>query len=350
MMGWVADKVDRFRGRGAHAATVPPMDGTLRPNTRLEEAAVVARIAAPDNLVMFRGQVLFSSGCDIHILDPATGAVTDWRRCAAEVTALAVQDDTLAIALADGSLVLAGDSDRSVTSPGPCVTAMAPGGAGRIVVCVGSSRNSAGEWKRDLLQAGATGSVWSLRVADGGTERLAQGLAWPCGAAMTSGRQLVVVEAWRHRVMQPGAAPLFTDLPGYPGRLSPAPGGWWLTVFAPRNQLIELVLRERDYRERMMREVEPDHWIAPTLSPAVNFNEPMQGGAIRTHGIVKPWAPTRSYGLLVRLDGRFQPIASYHSRADGRFHGVTSALHLGDRVLVTSRGGNAVLALTEVQP
>ena len=76
----------------------------------------------------------------------------------------------------------------------------------------------------------------------------------------------------------------------------------------------------------------------------------MQGGAIRTHGIIKPWAPTRSYGLLVRLDANFQPIASYHSRADGLFHGVTSALQIGDRVLVASRGGNAILSLTEAQP
>jgi hypothetical protein len=347
LIGWVTDRIDRFRGRGAYAATVPPMDGALRPNTRLEDGEVVARIAAPDNLVLYRGQVLLSSGATILALDVGSGAVTDWRRCAAEVTALAVQGDTLAIGLADGSLVLSGDGDRTVTAPGPCVTALADGGAGRLILCVGSARNPVGDWKRDLLQGGVTGSVWSLGF-DGAAERLADGLAWPCGAAMADGG-VVVVEAWRHRLTQEGAA-LVTDLPGYPSRLSPAGDGWWLTVFAPRNQLIELTLREHAYRERMMREIAPQHWIAPSLSPAVDFNEPMQGGAIRTHGIIKPWAPTRSYGLLVRLDAQFQPVASYHSRADGRFHGVTSALQVGDQVLVTSRGGNAVLALTEVQP
>ena len=349
MMSWVTNRVDKFRGRGAYAPTVPPMDGALRPNTLLEEAAVVARVAAPDNLVQYRGQVMFSSGADIHMLDPATGSTSNWRRCPAEVTALAVAGDTLAIGLADGSLILSGATDRTVKTPGPCITAIAPGGAGHLIFCIGSARNPAAEWKRDLLQGGASGSVWALSLADGGLQKLADGLSWPAGAAM-AGERLVVVEAWKHRMTQAGAAPLITDLPGYPCRLSPAPDGWWLSVFAPRNQLIELVLREDDYRTRMMREVDPDHWIAPTLSPAVDFNEPMQGGAIRTHGIIKPWAPTRSYGLLVRLDGRFRPIASYHSRADGRFHGVTSALHWGDRALVASRGGNAILALSEVQP
>lgn len=347
LIGWVTDRIDRFRGRGAYAATVPPMDGALRPNTRLEDADVVARIAAPDNLVVYRGQVLFSSGATIMALDLASGAMTDWRRCPTEVSALAVQGETLAIGLTDGSLILAGDSDRTVKAPGGCITALVDGGDGRLILCVGSARNPSGEWKRDLLQGGATGALWSIGL-NGVAQKLSDGLAWPSGAAV-AGSGVVVVEAWRHRLTQSGA-PLVTDLPGYPSRLSPAPGGWWLTVFAPRNQLIELVLRERDYRERMMHEVAPDHWIAPSLSPAVDFNEPMQGGAIRTHGIIKPWAPTRSYGLLVRLDARFQPIASYHSRADGRFHGVTSALQVGDKVLVTSRGGNAVLALTEVQP
>lgn len=349
MIAWISTRIDRFRGRGAYAATVPPMDGALRPNTLLEEAPVLSRLPAPDNLVQFRGQVLLSSGETILALDPDTGSTAEWRRCGAEVTALAVQDDTLAIGLADGSLILTGAVERNLKAPSPCITALAPGGAGQVILCIGSSRNPAGEWKRDLLQRNAKGSVWSLNLSDGALTKRADNLAWTAGAAL-QGDQLVVVEAWAHRLSRQGSAPLITDLPGYPARLSPAPGGWWLAVFAPRNQLIELVLREAAYRDRMMAEIDPAHWIAPTLSPAADFNEPMQGGAIRTHGIIKPWAPTRSYGLLVRLDDQFRPVASYHSRADGRFHGVTSALALGNRVLVASQGGNAVLSLTEVQP
>lgn len=350
MIAWISDRVDRFRGRGAYAATVPPMDGALRPNTTLEEAAILARVTAPDMLVEFRGQVLVSSGAVILALDTSSGALTDWRRCEADITAMAVQDDSLVIGLADGSLIVTdGRADRVVKAPSACITALAPGDAGQVLLCIGSTRNAAADWKRDLLQRNAKGQVWALSLADGGLRKLADGLAWPAGAALQNG-QLVVVEAWAHRLVRPGAVPLVTDLPGYPSRLSPAEDGWWLTVFAPRNQLIELVLRERDYRDRMMAEIHPDHWIAPTLSPAADFNEPMQGGAIRTHGIIKPWAPTRSYGLLVRLDNQFRPIASHHSRADGRFHGITSALQIAGRALVASQGGHAILSLTEAQP
>ncbi len=69
------------------------------------------------------------------------------------------------------------------------------------------------------------------------------------------------------------------------------------------------------------------------------------GGALRTRGIFKPWSPTRSYGLLVKLDSRFRPVASFHSRADGQHHGVTSWLDLGDQILVASQGGKAILSL-----
>ena len=349
MIGWAKNQIDSFRGRGVHAATVPPMDGALRPNTRLEQAAVLARLPAPDNLVLHQGQVLFSSGPVIHALDMGSGAVSDWRGFGAAVSALMSREGVLAVALEDGTLTLCGTADRVVTGIGGGITAIAPGESGRLIVCVGSAKLGPGEWKRDLLQAGASGAVWTVSMADAAVTKVAGGLAWPAGAAMAEGR-IVVVESWKHRVAQIGAAALVTDLPGYPSRLSPAPGGFWLAVFAPRNQLIELVLREKSYRERMMREVDPAFWIAPSLSPATGFYDPMQGGAIRTHGMVKPWAPTRSYGLLVRLNAAFQPVASYHSRADGRFHGVTSALQLGDRVLVTSRGGNAVLSLAEVSP
>jgi hypothetical protein len=105
------------------------------------------------------------------------------------------------------------------------------------------------------------------------------------------------------------------------------------------------VLAEDRYREDMIAEVEREYWIAPTLSSGRVFLEPLQCGSVRTMGIHKPWSPSRSYGLLVRLDAELRPVASWHSRAGGRRHGVTSALALPGRVLVAAKGGDAILEI-----
>jgi hypothetical protein len=144
-----------------------------------------------------------------------------------------------------------------------------------------------------------------------------------------------------------GAQEIVLDkLPGYPARLaSDGDGGAWLCLFAPRNRLIEFVLQEDAYRADMMREIARDYWIAPALSSGAAFLEPLQCGGVKTMGIHKPWSPTRSYGLVVRLDRTLRPVSSFHSRANGRRHGITSVVEVDGRVLATSKGGNAILRL-----
>ena len=163
---------------------------------------------------------------------------------------------------------------------------------------------------------------------------------------------MAVSESWRHRVVvlrRAGGAPepVLADLPGYPARLvAAAAGGYWLAVFAPRNQLIEFVQREPEFLARMMADVDSDYWAAPSLETVRRrFLEPLQGGAQKHLGMVKPWAPTRSYGLVVRLDRRFRPTDSFHSRADGRRHGVMSCVEHGGRLIVAAKGGDAIVAL-----
>ena len=122
------------------------------------------------------------------------------------------------------------------------------------------------------------------------------------------GSGLIVSESWRHRLLRLPAGggtpvPVLSKLPGYPARLAPAAdGGAWLALFAPRNRLIEFVLQEDAYRAAMMREVPRDYWIAPALSSGRSFLEPLQCGGVKTMGIHKPWSPSRSYGLVARLD------------------------------------------------
>ena len=138
--------------------------------------------------------------------------------------------------------------------------------------------------------------------------------------------------------------PLLANLPGYPARLTRAVGGGaWLTLMAPRNRLVELVLTERAYREDMVANVDRDLWIAPQMSSGNSFLEPLQCGGVVTMGVRKPWAPGRSYGLVARLDSHFRPVASLHSRADGRRHGIKDVVEIGGVLFVASRGGNAIL-------
>ena len=134
------------------------------------------------------------------------------------------------------------------------------------------------------------------------------------------------------------------DLPAYPARLSRASeGGFWVALFAPRNQLVEFILQEDDYRQAMMAEVEPDAWVAPTLGSSRANDSPLQAGAVRQMGILKPWAPSLSCGLVLSCDPAMTPRRSWHSRTDGTRHGVTSACDHAGALFVAARGADTLV-------
>jgi hypothetical protein len=349
---FVAPVLDRLLGRGRHAVTVPPMDGALQPNNRLEEAPVLARLDALDDIAFSGGKLWVSNGRDLLTLDVNSGALAQFAHLGADICAMAAMPgEGLAVALADGTVrFLGGRLDGvSVGRTFNCITSILAIDEDTLAVTEGSSQHRCAEWRRDLLAGGRSGSIW-LAQAAGGTRQIVSGLAWPAGLARDTAGVLVVSESWAHRLRrvsaEGGLQTVLDDLPGYPGRLSPAEGGgWWLSIFAPRSQLVEFVLREPEFRDRMLDEIAPEHWVAPALASGRDFREPLQGGAIKSMGILKPWAPTRSYGLVCKLDANFQPVWSAHSRADGRMHGVTATLEVRGRLHVCSRGGGAVLAM-----
>jgi hypothetical protein len=100
----------------------------------------------------------------------------------------------------------------------------------------------------------------------------------------------------------------------------------------------------------MIAEVDPEFWIAPALSSGRSFKEPLQAGGVIRLGIHKSWAPTRSYGLLARLDAALTPLWSGHSRADGKRHGITSLVEVDGSLLATSKGKGEVIAITHTTP
>lgn len=342
--------IDRILGRGDHSVTVPPMDGALRPNDDLEHAPTVCTLPDVDNLSVLDGRVVASSGSSLYSIDGENPAlIKTFDREIACVTGM--PDGTCLVGLADGVLVMVGGphDGRIVTLPRnlPCLTAIAVVDADTIILANGSEKNGPGQWTDDLIGKGRSGSVWLVKLSDGGARMIADGLAFPNGV-MVDGASLIIAEGWTSRLLRiplAGGKPeiVLENLPGYPARLAADPtGGSWLSIFAPRSQLLEFVLREDEYRSRMMHEVPRDCWIAPTLRSGRSFLEPLQAGGVKQLGVLKPWSPSRSYGLLVHLDRDFRPRTSYHSRADGSRHGVTSSLVSGDAVYFTAKGDGVV--------
>jgi hypothetical protein len=352
MIGGFASAFDSLFGRGEAAVTVPPLDGALRPNRALDEAAARFPLAGVDGLAVVSGKLLASSGTTIHCL--AQGAWNKRSEYGAEISCLAsIGEHGLAIALATGEITIEGGrfNGRSyrLGENLACVTALVATGA-ELYVANGSATNGAVDWQRDLLERNASGSIWRIDLESGTSNRLAENLAWPAGLAIDADG-LVYSEAWKHQLVridraQPGRGlVLLTDLPAYPGRISHAADGHWLALFAPRSQLVEFVLREPAYRKRMMAEVPQAYWVAPRFRSGRSFYESLQGGGVKHLGLLKPWAPTMSAGLCVKLDFAFQPRSSLQSRADGRTHGVTSAAEYRGELFIAARGDGVVVSL-----
>lgn len=364
MIGAIRNMFDGWRGAGVHSVTVPTMDGALSPNQMIEEAPTLLTAPGPDNLASGGGRLFFSSGTEIRTAGDST--LTSAEVVAGfdqPVTALAAHaSGTMAIGLDDGRVVIKGGQHdgKTLSKVGDrdikCPTALAFVDEDTLLVAIGSDRNAPSRWKLDLMQKNATGSVWRVSLSSGTAVCLADKLAFPYGLLPQKDGSVIVSESWRSQIIRVAAdsKPVVElgDISGYPARLASAANGdgTWLAIFAPRSQLVEFVLREDDYRGAMMEEVPEPLWIAPSMSAPQTFREPLQGGGLKHLGIVKPWAPTRSYGLVLKLDGAFQPVFSMHSRADGRRHGITSCLEAGGRLLATSKGGDVIVSLPSDEP
>lgn len=330
------------------------MDGALRPNTVLEDAPRLAAIERPDSLAVSGGRLLLSSGSRLFELG-ADGQTSLFASYPADICAVASSETgNLAIGLQDGSLVFTDQGGGQIKVVGPqsglrCITALLFESDDSLLICNGSARYTGQEWKRDLMEGQSTGSVWRCAVAGGTLSKIADRLAFPFGLTRAADGGVIVSESWRHRLVRidGNRAAVLADLPGYPARIVAASdGGYWLSIFAPRSQLIEFVLQQKSYRTEMMATIDPDLWIAPSMHAARSFREPLQGGALKHLGILKPWAPSRSYGMVAKLDASFEPTTSLHSRADGLFHGVTSCIELGGKLYFVSRSAEEVRSVS----
>jgi sugar lactone lactonase YvrE len=345
---------DRLMGRGSAAITVPVMDGTLKPNRRLDQAELLAELPGIDDIA-WDGQTLWASaGKLLWRLDGTQ--FSEVRRFDAEISAIAVsRRGRLAVALGGTQIVVLDSGsapaiqlDALAGQPLQCVNALAWDGEDSLLFTDGSRQHGPTMWSRDLMTLGHSGRAGRWSLPAGQAELLAQGLAYAYGVLPTANGTLVA-ESWRHRVLLRNAntsarEPLLAELPGYPSRMAPAAdGGFWLACFVCRTQLVEFVLREPGYRQRMVAEIAPEHWIAPALSSGHSFLEPLQGAGVKNMGVLKPWAPPRSYGLVLHVSANGRILESLHSQVDGRHHGITAVAEHGGVLLCASKGSGRLL-------
>lgn len=331
----------------------PPMtlEGALGPNRRLDEAAAMA-VEAPDALcVTAEGALLLSSGAGVLSLDAWGDAPRPWARFDAPVTALCAGPGGLvAVGLAGGRLAVLDAAGAQVAG-----WSLPQGSLRSVVDCAFRSADELllvdcgyGPHENFLAQAAwdyeARGRLASLR-ASGEMRILASPLHCPMGVVPDAAGGALLSLLERAAIVDASGKVRQAGYPGYPGRLRPTPTGYALACLSRRDPLIEFLKTERAFVARMKAEIEPRHWIAPRLDPEFSHDFPIELGATRLFGEVKPWAPSFSYGLLVELDDKLMPVGSAQSRADGRRHAISDVAVWNGETLAVSRASGEILNL-----
>ena len=363
-MSLIGDILDRvfFPNREIHV--IPVLDGAFSPNQRLDAASRIGEeIARPDDLAPGPDGALYISSGDaiLRCAGPDFGERSIFARLASPVGGLAWTGDGRLIACVSKQGLVAlsakgepvGKLDSVAGEAIGCPTSVTVADDGTIYATDGSRANPPESWLADLMQNLApSGRLIACDASLGEARVRADKLAWPSGVVVShDDREVWAAESWAHRLTafsRTGNVQrvIVKNFAGYPARITRgANGDYWMAFFALRTQLTEFVLREREFREAMMKTVEPELWIGPALDGRFNYREPTQIGRIKKLGIQKPWAPARSYGLVARLNAEGDAVESLHSRVDGRIHGVTGARVAGSRVFAVSKGRDCLVEL-----
>jgi hypothetical protein len=156
--------VDSWFGRGEASITIPPMDGTFRPNDLLDLAPSNLEAPAPDCLAVTSHGVIVSSDRSLLRIDKPDGEqIASFDTPINAPTGL--PDGGAAVGLIDGRIVFVG-GERGGTTLGKnpevaCITALAPASDGALLIANGSATNGPAAWKRDLMEKSASGCVSS---------------------------------------------------------------------------------------------------------------------------------------------------------------------------------------------
>ncbi|MBF6074242.1 hypothetical protein IU498_06305 [Nocardia beijingensis] len=340
----------------ARHRSVPPFEAGLRPNRRLDDAELLlpAGDHAPDDvLVRPGGQIVFSSGNTVFTLDGGTAA--PHAVVGGRAGSLLDTGDDLIVAVDGVGLVRI---DRRGGTHDLCTDPLVATGVtdltrlpdGALLATIGSVEPAHRDWAQALVAGDRSGRI--VRVDLAHAEIAADGLARPSGIEIVSDNEVLISLGFEHRIERrridalnrPGA-PVGSRLPVYPGRIRAAGDGWWVAAPYARNRFTELLLDEPELLAEMRATIRPDEWFVPRLRCANPYTDTLQLGQLRVLGVVKPWAPARSYGLAFRLDARGRITESLHSRADGDRHGITGVAAGPHGIILAANGfGNLLCA------
>jgi len=344
--------------------SIPPMDAGLLPNDALDRFHVVTSSLREIDDIVFdaRGHFYISSKnrvfrCraeneeDLTVFAEFDGLTGGMNFCPDGRLMVCVAGK--GVAFVDERGALSGAVDIAEELPIRCALSAVAGPDGAVYIAEGSIYHEPINWYVDLMEKRQAGRLIRCDPDTFKTEVLLSGLSYPCGIAISrDGKWLLISESWKHtlsrfpldNIQENRREMVIPNLPGYPGRIAySSDGGYWMCMFAMRTYLVDFVLTEEKYRREMMRSIDPAYWIRPALSSGEDFLEPLQAAHSITLGIFKPWAPPRSYGLVLKMDEDFEIRKSFHCRTGGKRHGITGVAEKERELYVVSRGNSMVL-------
>jgi hypothetical protein len=324
------------------------LEGALGPNQRLDEADAFA-VAAPEAIcVNTGGELLVSSGSDVLRIARWGEKPDLWGSFDASVSALSSSEGgRVAVGLSGGRIVVRNESGEPLPGWTPASNPRA------VADCLFLSEDELAIVdhgygpEEPILSLAPWDTVARGRVVGikrtGETRVIATGLHCPMGIAAGPNGALVLTELERARVVEPSGRVLQAGYPAYLGRIRKINSGYALACLSRRDPLIEFLKTERDFVARMKATIDPRHWIAPRMTPEFSYDFPIELGATRLFGEIKPWAPSFSYGLVIETDGVMMPIASAHSRANGINHAISDVVSWNGNLIAVSRASGAIL-------
>jgi len=328
-----------------------PLEGVVGPNSLLDEAPSLP-MKEPDALaVAADGRLLISVGSSVWSLGSWGEEPRLHLSSSRRVTALT--------ASAGGGIAVGLDSGEVQIYPRgqqqPAWTIAGPSNSGAAVDCMfldedelavvrsgyASVREALAMSPWETVQGGSV-----TRHSRDGTARLIAGnLSCPMGICRDEGGNPLITEMDAARVIDPSGRVRGTGFPAYLGRIRKMSQGYLLCCLSRRDPLIEFLRTEQDFVDEMKRTINPRHWISPRITPEFSHDFPIELGATRLFGEIKPWAPSFSYGLLIKLDKKLMPYGSAQSRANGRRHAISDAVVWNDDVIAVSQASGEILNL-----